>query len=413
MHRRDFVSGLSLAPLAVALSPYLARGRDSAPKILLRSSWQTVNIGDIAHTPGMLTLLEKHFPHAEVRLWPSNIGDGVQEMLNKRFPKLTFAKTPEELRQAFAECDILLHSSGPSLVGAKQVAQWHQETKKPFGVLGITLPAATPQVMELLNKAVCVFFRDSISHQLAVDQGLKQPVVGFMPDSAFAVDLRNDDKALAFLQTNKLEPGKFLCTIPRLRNTPYWEIHNRTMTDADKAKERENLANKEKDHIPMREALIAYVRKTGMKVLVCPEDKSHMAVGREMIMEKLPRDVRDQFVWREQYWLTDEAVSTYVQSFGLLCMDMHSPIMAVGNGIPAIHLRFRQQTSKGQMWKDIGLGEWLFNLDEEVGDGVTKAILGIAADPNAARAKTAKARAFAHSEQAKAVTTFRGLVPKA
>jgi hypothetical protein len=43
---------------------------------------------------------------------------------------------------------------------------------------------------------------------------------------------------------------------------------------------------------------------------------------------------------------------------------------------------------------------------------VTKAILGIAADPDAARAKTAKARDFAHGEQAKAVTTFRGLVPK-
>ncbi len=27
--------------------------------LLLRSSWQTVNISDIGHTPGMLTLLEK------------------------------------------------------------------------------------------------------------------------------------------------------------------------------------------------------------------------------------------------------------------------------------------------------------------------------------------------------------------
>lgn len=89
MHRRDFVSGLSLAPLVVALSPYLARGREAAPKILLRSSWQTVNIGDIAHTPGMLTLLEKHFPHAEVRLWPSNIGDGVPTLPMASRPRLS------------------------------------------------------------------------------------------------------------------------------------------------------------------------------------------------------------------------------------------------------------------------------------------------------------------------------------
>ena len=30
---------------------------DSGPRILLRSSWQTVNIGDIAHTPGVIALL--------------------------------------------------------------------------------------------------------------------------------------------------------------------------------------------------------------------------------------------------------------------------------------------------------------------------------------------------------------------
>ena len=41
------------------------------PRILLRSSWQMVNIGDIAHTPGVLALLEKHIPGAEVTLWAS------------------------------------------------------------------------------------------------------------------------------------------------------------------------------------------------------------------------------------------------------------------------------------------------------------------------------------------------------
>jgi hypothetical protein len=30
-----------------------------------------VNIGDIAHTPGMLALLERHLPEAEITLWPT------------------------------------------------------------------------------------------------------------------------------------------------------------------------------------------------------------------------------------------------------------------------------------------------------------------------------------------------------
>jgi len=44
-----------------------ARSQEKSKRILLRSSWQNVNIGDIAHTPGMLALLEKHRPNDTVR----------------------------------------------------------------------------------------------------------------------------------------------------------------------------------------------------------------------------------------------------------------------------------------------------------------------------------------------------------
>ena len=44
---------------------------------------------------------------------------------------------------------------------------------------------------------------------------------------------------------------------------------------------------------------------------------------------------------------------------------MHSPILCIGNGIPALISRCKEVTTKGYMWKDIGLGEWLFNLDVE------------------------------------------------
>ena len=76
-----------LASTAAAAAPVFARARDTRkPRVLLRSSWQTVNIGDIAHTPGVLALLEKHVPDAEVRLWPSKVDNGVAELLKKRFP---------------------------------------------------------------------------------------------------------------------------------------------------------------------------------------------------------------------------------------------------------------------------------------------------------------------------------------
>ncbi len=93
-----------------------------APRtILLRSSWQTVNIGDIGHTPGVLRLIAEHIPGAEVRLWPSDVGNGVEALLRRRFPRLSFVRSPDEVQAAFRECDLLLHGSGPSLVGRADV----------------------------------------------------------------------------------------------------------------------------------------------------------------------------------------------------------------------------------------------------------------------------------------------------
>ena len=69
--RRTFLAGLAATACA---GPDLAATVRRPPRVLLRSSWQTVNIGDIAHTPGMLRLLGEHLPDAEVTLWPGNIG---------------------------------------------------------------------------------------------------------------------------------------------------------------------------------------------------------------------------------------------------------------------------------------------------------------------------------------------------
>ena len=111
---------------AIGISVCAAANR--APRILLRSSWQVVNIGDIAHTPGVLALLEKNLPEVEVRLWPTSVDNGVEERLRARFPNLVIIKGAESLKSAFAECDCLLHGSGPSLVAEKDIIRWSRET---------------------------------------------------------------------------------------------------------------------------------------------------------------------------------------------------------------------------------------------------------------------------------------------
>ena len=87
---------------------------------------------------------------------------------------------------------------------------------------------------------------------------------------------------------------------------------------------------------------------------------------------------------------------------------MHSPIMCIGNGIPAVVCRWAEQTSKGIMWRDIGLGEWLFDLDsEDEGKQVAAAVLAMAKDPAAAKTKAAKAREFVQQRQRETMAVLR------
>lgn len=407
--RRESLSSLGALLASMIGGAVAADGR--TPKVLLRSSWQTVNIGDIAHTPGVLSILQKHLPEVEVTLWPSKIDNGVDELLLENFPKLKIAnKGSEELKKAFEECDFLLHGSGASLVAEYDVKKWHEETGKPYGIYGITLPpkksSATTATsaeklkhsIEMLSGARFVYFRDSHSLEFAKEQGCTAPVMEFGPDGAFACDLRDAEKAEAFLSENGLEDGKFICCIPRLRYTPYWTIKD---VDFDEVKHTRNEEMKEHDHAPHREAIKKILENTDMKILLCPEDQTQMAVGKELLLDPLPEELKtDRIVWRPNYWLTGEAVSVYVRSAGLFGNEMHSPIMCIGHGIPAIVCRWAEQTSKGYMWDDIGLSDWLFNFDiEEDVKRLPDTVLKMATDPEGAKAKAEKAQAFVEQRQ--------------
>lgn len=401
MHtRRQMLETAGAGTLGAVLA--MAAGKP-APRILLRSSWQTVNIGDIAHTPGMLALLERHLPQARVTLWPGSVENGVEQLLRARFPGLTITQARPDVAALYDEHDLLLHGSGPSLVGEKQVAAWRSHGPKPYGVLGITLGTPTARTVELLNGAAFVYVRDTVSLQTARAAGVTCPVMEFAPDAAFATDVRNDAKAEAFLRARGLEAGRFLCCIPRYRNTPYWTI--KPGTPLDPAKQRRNDEMKEHDHAQLRAAITEVVKQTSLKVLICPEDRTQMALGKEILLDRLPADIRDRVAWREDYWLVDEALSVYTRSAGLFGNEMHSPIMCIGNGIPAIVCRWAEQTSKGTMWKDIGLGEWLFDLDDEPQLArIVPAVVAMARDPAAAQAKVARARRIVGERHAAALT---------
>ncbi|MCB1229691.1 MAG: polysaccharide pyruvyl transferase family protein [Verrucomicrobiae bacterium] len=421
MNRRTALSHLGLG--AASLTGLFAAADGSKPKrILLRSSWQTVNIGDIAHTPGVLNILEQHIPEAEIWLWPSNVDNGVDKLLMARFPKLVIVKGGEHLKEAFETCDFLLHGSGASLVAERDVIRWSEATSKPYGIYGITLPPKKSsetkavgeeklaKTIEVLSGARFVFFRDSKSLAFAKELGCTSPLMEFGPDGAFATDLTDEEKAEAFLAKMGLEKGKFLCCIPRLRYTPYWVIPEKK-AKFDEVKHARNEELKEHDHAQLRKAIEEVVTQTDLKVLVCPEDRTQMAVGKEMLFDPLPAELKEsgRVVWRPDYWLTGEAISVYVRSAGLFGNEMHSPIMCIGHGVPAIVCRWAEQTTKGYMWEDIGLGDWLFDLDDEAQVAkVAPTVVAMAKVPEAANAKAAKARAFVEKRQRETMAVLRG-----
>lgn len=405
MNRRHFVK----ATVAAAGLPRVAPARVKAKKrILLRSSWQTVNIGDIAHTPGMLHLLEKHLPEYEVTLWPSSVDNGVKEMLMKRFPNLKILGSDAAAKAvAFKEHDFLLHGSGPGIVGQKSIVEWTEKTGKPYGIGGVTWDGgAGSEGVKVISGAKFAFFRDSVSLARAKEKGATSPIMEFGPDATFACDLVNEAPAAAWLKDAGLEEGRFVCCIPKLRHTPYWEIKKGAAFDPKKSARNEEM--KEHDIAPLRDAVIAVARQTPMKVLLCPEDASQMKLNKEMIHDKLPGDLKASVVWRRDYWLTDFAQSVYNRSAGLFGNEQHSPILCIGHGIPAIVCRYKEQTSKGFMWRDIGLGEWLFDHDlDEAKASLVPAVLAIVNDPAAARAKALKAKAVAEDRMKRMMDVLR------
>ncbi len=388
--RRAFLATAAAWSASCAASEASSR----RPRILLRSSWQTVNIGDIAHTPGMLRLLDEHLPNVDVTLWPNQLSDDVRALLLKRFPKLRIAVTEEERREAMSGCDFFLHGSGPGLVGVKEARAW-QASGKPYGFGGVTLSDAELKAdKELLSHARFIFCRDTLSLEALRATGVAAPIQEFGPDATFSLDLKDEARAEAYLREQGLEEGRYACFVPRLRWTPYWKEGRKVAPDLIRTREAENDRHREADHEKMRTAIIAWVKKTGMKALLCPEMTYQVELLKPLLFDPLPDDVKSRVVVRPGYWLTDEAASTYRRAAAIVSLEMHSPIIAIANGRPAIHLRQPTDTRKGQMWRDVGLQDWLFEIDAATGDQIAERLLALQGDVERTAATVAKARAY-------------------
>jgi polysaccharide pyruvyl transferase WcaK-like protein len=393
------------------------------PKILLRSGWQTENIGDIAHTPGVLRLLQIHVPEADTILWSNALNRGVREMLVRHFPNLGFVSgntdaegAPDNaaLDAAFREADLLLHGSGPSVVARVHLDAWRKHTGKPYGIFGVTValreeaasPAVDPLTRPLLEGAAFVFTRETASLANLERTGFKR--ARFAPDGTFSLKLADEEAARRFLAESALEPKRFIAVVPRLRYTPYHQFRKVSWT-AEEIRRRTavNQRFQESDHARLREAIVAWVRETGHKVLLCPEMTYQLEIIGPLLYDPLPPDVKERTVRRQTYWLPDEASSVYRRATAVVSCECHSPIIAAVNDTPGIYVRQPEDGIKGRMWEDIGLGGWCLDIERTSGATIAKVLREIHGDYARAQVDVHEAVLYARKLQADAMAEVR------
>jgi hypothetical protein len=433
--RRTFVAALAPAFLHAAKRPH----------ILLRSSWQSVNIGDVGHTPGALDLIAKHFPEAEVTLWAGGVGNGARELLTANYPRVAIVEgglgpdnqpANASLAKAWAEADLYLSGSGSGFPASHHALAFQNATRKPAGVFGVStdpisgiggkrepeggtlaelrakvarLPATdlAADLRRVIDRAAFFFCRDTISRDYLRSQRVTTPILEFGPDAQLGMTLRDESRGLAYLKAKGLEPGKFICVIPRKRYTPYYQVDNRPRTDSDNIRDAINARTTGTDHAKLREMIVAYVRATGNPVLACPEMTYQVALAKEVLVEPLPAEVKRKVVWRDSFWLPDEAASIYARAQAVVSVECHSPLIALHNGTPAFYVRQPTDTCKGQMYPDIGAGDWLFEIEDTNGQQLWRRLQSIVHDPAAAKAKVKQIMATVAAGQKRMVDAVR------
>lgn len=427
--RRTAAAGVTLTAASLAAPLRAATALPRPKHILIANAWHCINIGDIAHTPGLLHLLDTFLPETDVTLWPvpstrpgqeRELDPKVRRMLLAGFPRLSIIKeggtgqkpaTRPDLVAAIRQADLFIIGSGG--MHASPLEVWRATTDKPYGINGVTFSSVDRERAAMLAKASFVYCRDSVSVEHLREAGITGPRVGFGPDTTFALHLRDEARAEDYLRRTGLANKQFICVVPRHRVSPYHTIYNDpNVTDRDREVDRINREHNSGDHAAARELIVNWVRTTGLKVLACPEMTYGVPLAREQLVDPLPADVKAKVVWKDTFWNADEAASVYERALAVVSLDCHSPIIALAAGTPAIHLRVpTDNPHKSRMFSDIGLPEWIQELEGMTAERLTAMVMEIYRQPAVAAQKVERAMRFVRQRQAVTMASVRAALP--
>ncbi len=408
------------------------RDMPQSPTILLRSSWAFGNIGDIAITPGMLKLLEQHMPDARIILHPACARYEITTYLGDRFPHVEIVDgdmghhgqpMAPDLARAFEQADLYLHASGPTIAyghrpydGPIKTEGWRgfdwnstmeplmpfyvaRDMNIPFGAFGLGVNYLAPNselvVKSIINDAAFFYTRETDSLEYSQAVGIQPEIMGFVPDCTFAFDMRDEVGATRLMDEYHLRDGQFLVMILRSSELAF------------------TTPQREAKHCwQLRELIKHWIDCTGLPVLICPETRLDVQPTGRLLQEPLPAKYKSFVHHYDKFWMPCLATSIYQRAHSVITMDHHSAIMALSAGTPTLHPRDPMAGRKGQIYPDLELGDWLFDINRTEASDIQPALDELINRPQHARDRVSHAMHMVNQMQTQVMKTIRHTMQK-
>jgi len=138
-----------------------------------------------------------------------------------------------------------------------------------------------------------------------------------------------------------------------------------------------------------RQVIEPWVAKTGLKVVIAHEGADTIPSAREHLWSLLSPETREKVVYLDEFWTTEQAFALYQRARLMISMEIHSTFLALGAGTPVVHHPFVEAGRKMEVFRDLGLGDWLIDIDEADAGEILSAVLAIHENHEAARARVA------------------------
>lgn len=208
----------------------------------------------------------------------------------------------------------------------------------------------------LFADAEFVYCRDTDSLNYLKQKKYTFKALDFRPDTTIYFNGGDEEWKKRFFAENGLEEGKFMTVALRI-SAPKPKYHDPTGGSVTPERCRHQMEQ-------MKYLVEEYIRKTGHKVLIAHETRDTLEDARTHLYNILSDEAKASTVYLDYFWTPEQALSAYRASSLLVSIEMHSIIMAIGNGVPFIHAPYVECGRKRQMVRDMELPEFLIDLDD-------------------------------------------------